>query len=250
MLNIILFGPPGVGKGTQANYLAEEYKLIHISTGDLIRKEIKNQTTLGLKLKEDNEKGLYAPDEVVINLIDAEIAKTFETSKGYIFDGFPRTIEQAKVLDTILKKYGTEVTVVFDLYTNDDILIKRLLNRGLTSNRPEDNDIEIIKERINIYNELTKSFIYNYYGDGLVVDIDCDHSDKDVFKYIKKEIEYYKSYYDAKKEYYQELKLNKENIIKLLEAEYIDGSQGDPKEYVRGHNEAIDKMINIFNLEF
>lgn len=161
MLNIILFGPPGSGKGTQASMLVEKYKLCHISTGDLFRYEMGNDTPLGLKAKEYISKGELVPDEVTIGMLENKVNAT-EGVQGFIFDGFPRTQPQAKALDTFLKRKDQSVNALIKLEVNDEEIISRLLNRGKTSGRADDGDVEIIKNRIEVYRKETDP-VYDYY---------------------------------------------------------------------------------------
>jgi adenylate kinase len=161
MLNIILFGPPGSGKGTQAAKLVERYNIIHISTGDLFRYEMGNDTPLGLKAKEYIAKGALVPDEVTIGMLQNKVNK-HPDAKGFIFDGFPRNINQAESLDTFLASKDEEVSGLIALDVDDEEIIKRILNRGKTSGRSDDNDESIIRNRINVYNEET-SPVFDYY---------------------------------------------------------------------------------------
>ncbi|MEX2350784.1 MAG: adenylate kinase [Flavobacteriaceae bacterium] len=169
MINLVLFGPPGAGKGTQADILKEKYGLIHISTGDVFRYNIKNATELGTLAKSYIDQGKLVPDEVTINMLSAEVDKTPD-SKGFIFDGFPRTEVQAASLDRLLATKGTEVTAMVALEVDDEILVERLLERGKTSNRPDDADEAVIRKRIKVYYDETailKSYYKNqdkYYG--------------------------------------------------------------------------------------
>jgi adenylate kinase len=161
MLNIILFGPPGSGKGTQANNLVDHYGLLHISTGDLFRYEMGNNTPLGLEAKSYISKGELVPDKVTIGMLKNKVDANPDV-KGYIFDGFPRTIAQAESLDSFLAEKDCEVTALVALDVDDDEIVKRLLNRGLTSGRADDNDEEIIRNRIGVYNNETAQ-VYDYY---------------------------------------------------------------------------------------
>lgn len=156
MLNLILFGPPGSGKGTQAEYLAEKYHLLHISTGDLLRSELKASTPLGLEAKKYIDKGALVPDEVVIGMISSQLDQNIGKVKGFIFDGFPRTKAQAEALDKLLDFKNTTISQVLALDVPEEEVVARILNRGLTSGRSDDNNQEIIKNRFNIYlNETT-----------------------------------------------------------------------------------------------
>jgi len=161
MFNIILFGPPGSGKGTQSVRLIEAYGLKHLSTGDLLRSEIQAQTPLGLEAKSFLDKGILVPDEVVIGMISSALEANPQ-SKGFLFDGFPRTEAQAVALDDLLRKKNTEIGVVLALDVNEEELIKRLLNRGLTSGRSDDSDEKVIKDRITEYHKKT-SAVANHY---------------------------------------------------------------------------------------
>lgn len=154
MLNLILFGPPGSGKGTQAAKLIEKYNLLHISTGDLFRAEIGNGTALGLEAKSYIDKGELVPDSVTVNMLKSKMEQHPDI-KGVIFDGFPRTIPQAEALDAMLKGKGTEVNILLNLVVTDDEIIDRILKRGATSGRTDDNDPSIIQNRINTYKSQT-----------------------------------------------------------------------------------------------
>jgi adenylate kinase len=154
MINIVLFGPPGSGKGTQAINLLEKYGLLHISTGDLFRNAIKNETEMGLKAKAFMDKGDLVPDEVTIGMMNAVINEN-PGVKGIIFDGFPRTVAQAEALDAFLNSRNTPISKMIALEVSNDELVKRLLNRGVDSGRADDADVEIIQNRIKVYNEKT-----------------------------------------------------------------------------------------------
>ena len=162
MLNLILFGPPGSGKGTQAENLIEKYGILHISTGDLFRYEMGNNTPLGIKAKEYMAKGELVPDEVTIGMLKNKVDANPDVS-GIIIDGFPRTIPQAEALDAFLQEKNTEVTALVALDVPDEELVKRLLNRGKSSGRADDNDEEIIRNRISIYKSETAQ-VFDYYA--------------------------------------------------------------------------------------
>ena len=162
MINLILFGPPGSGKGTQAAKLAEKYGIIHISTGDLFRHEMGNDTPLGLKAKSYIQKGELVPDEVTIGMLRNKV-EAHPEANGFIFDGFPRTVAQAKALDKLLAENGEEVSALIALEVDDDEIVDRILNRGKTSGRADDNDESIIRNRIDVYNRETAP-VFDYYA--------------------------------------------------------------------------------------
>ncbi|MDA9263287.1 adenylate kinase [Saprospiraceae bacterium] len=161
MMNIILFGPPGSGKGTQANSIAKKYNLLHISTGDLFRYEIGNSTELGQLAKSYINKGELVPDDVTIGMLKNKV-DAYPDVAGYIFDGFPRNVYQSEELDRFLDKKGQTVNALLQLDVDDEEIVKRILNRGKTSGREDDNDEMIIRNRISIFNDET-SPVYNYY---------------------------------------------------------------------------------------
>jgi len=154
MLNLVLFGPPGAGKGTQSNLLIDKYNLVHLSTGDILRGEIAAGTALGLEAKTLMDKGDLVPDEVVIGMISSKLDNN-PTANGFIFDGFPRTAAQAEALDNLLSEKGTEIAGMLSLKVADTELIKRLLERGKESGRADDKNESIIANRINEYNNKT-----------------------------------------------------------------------------------------------
>lgn len=161
MMNLILFGPPGSGKGTQAVKLIEEYGLLHISTGDLFRFNMKNDTPLGKEAKKYITKGELVPDSVTINMLKSRVEETPEV-KGYIFDGFPRNINQSEHLDKILAERDAQIDGLLMLDVAEEEIVKRILNRGKTSGRADDNDEEIIRNRFQIYKNET-SPVFDYY---------------------------------------------------------------------------------------
>lgn len=162
MLNLILFGPPGAGKGTQAEFLIDSFHLIHLSTGDLLRSQIAEGTKLGLEAKRFMDKGELVPDETVIGMIKSKLEANREAA-GFIFDGFPRTVAQAEALDKLLNENGTPTSGMLCLEVEKQELIDRLLNRGKTSGRSDDQDVSIIENRINVYHEKT-SPLKDYYA--------------------------------------------------------------------------------------
>ncbi|MFY0482090.1 adenylate kinase [Flavobacterium sp. PLA-1-15] len=161
MINIVLFGKPGAGKGTQAEFLKGKYNLVHLSTGDIFRFNIKNDTELGRLAKTFMDKGDLVPDEVTIKMLQSEVDKNPE-AKGFLFDGFPRTIAQAEALDAFLNSKEQEITATIALEADDEILVKRLLERGKTSGRADDQDEEKIRNRYQEYNEKTAPLM-DYY---------------------------------------------------------------------------------------
>ena len=162
MLNLVLFGPPGAGKGTQAARLVEKYHLVHLSTGDIFRSNIKEGTDLGQLAKSYIDKGALVPDEVTIGMLEAEVNSN-SNAKGFIFDGFPRTSAQAEALDAFLNSKGTEVSSMLALEVDENELITRLLERGKSSGRADDQDAGIIKNRIQVYENET-AVLKTYYA--------------------------------------------------------------------------------------
>jgi len=155
MLNLILFGPPGSGKGTQSAKLIEKYNLEHISTGDLLREQIAKETPLGLKAKKYMEKGLLVPDEVVIGMIASKLEEKAGCVKGFIFDGFPRTVAQAEALDLLLTDRALTISRLVALDVPEEELVQRLLKRGETSGRADDRNEETIRQRVQVYENKT-----------------------------------------------------------------------------------------------
>jgi len=161
MINIVLFGKPGAGKGTQAEFLKEKYSLTHLSTGDIFRFNIQNNTDLGKLAKSYMDNGDLVPDEVTIKMLQDTVEKNPDT-KGFLFDGFPRTLAQAEALDAFLSTKNWEVTATIALEADDEILIQRLLERGKTSGRVDDQDEDKIRNRYQEYNEKTAPLMEYY----------------------------------------------------------------------------------------
>lgn len=161
MLNLVLFGPPGAGKGTQAEFLIQSFGLIHISTGDLLRAEIKAETPLGVEAKKNMDKGNLVPDEDVVAMIKSKLEAN-KRAKGFIFDGFPRTVAQAKSLDVLLEEQGTPVSAMLCLQVEKQELINRLLSRGKVSGRADDQNQSIIENRITVYGQKTLPLVEYY----------------------------------------------------------------------------------------
>lgn len=188
MLIIVLFGPPGSGKGTQAQNMVNKYGILHISTGDLFRYEMGNNTPLGLKAKEYMAKGELVPDEITIGMLENKVNATPD-AKGIIFDGFPRTIPQAEALDKFLASKNIEVTLLLALEVPDEELVTRLYKRGESSGRADDSDENIIRNRINIYKSET-SQVYDYYDKvGKSVSIDGVGTIDEIFDKISEAID-------------------------------------------------------------
>jgi Adenylate kinase and related kinases len=188
MFNLILFGPPGSGKGTQSEKLIEKYGWIHLSTGDLLRKEIANQTKLGLEAKSLMDKGMLVPDAVVVGMIDSALTANPQ-AKGFLFDGFPRTVAQADALDKLLAGKNSEITAVLALEVGQEELVKRLLNRGKTSGRSDDTNEEVIRARIIEYENKTAAVADHYAKKGKVAKVKGEGSIDDIFHQLCKEID-------------------------------------------------------------
>jgi adenylate kinase len=188
MLNIVLFGPPGAGKGTQSAKLIEKYKLVHLSTGDLLRSQIAEGTLLGLKAKGLMDNGVLVPDEVVIGMIDHKL-KENSNARGFIFDGFPRTVAQAGALDTLLKQNNTSISGMIALEVEDEELTKRLLLRGTNSGRADDQDEALIRRRISEYNEKTLPVAAYYQKQGKFSSVNGIGEMDKIFDQLTKKIE-------------------------------------------------------------
>ncbi|MBA3827700.1 MAG: adenylate kinase [Taibaiella sp.] len=189
MFNLILFGPPGSGKGTQSANIVRSYKLEHISTGDLLREEVSQQTPLGVEAKKYMDQGLLVPDEVVIGMISSKIDER-HGARGFIFDGFPRTAAQAEALDKLVEFKNTEITLMLSLEVPEADLIKRLVGRGISSGRSDDNE-EVITKRIKEYHSKTTPVAAHYNAQGKLEHIKGDSSIEQTFKLLAKHIDKY-----------------------------------------------------------
>lgn len=182
MFNLILFGPPGAGKGTQAGKLAGKFGWKHISTGDILREEIKRGTALGLEVKSAMDCGQLVPDELLIEIMES-VFLTDNLTKGYVLDGFPRTIHQAEELDKMLNKYGQKVSQVISLEVNEEELVHRLLKRALEQGRKDDTE-EVIKNRLLQYHQHTKPLIEYYKAKRVFNEVHGLGTIDDIFKSI------------------------------------------------------------------
>jgi adenylate kinase len=188
MFNLILFGPPGSGKGTQSEKLIEKYGWIHLSTGNLLRKEIEDGTRLGLEAKSFMDKGQLVPDEVVIGMISSALDAN-AGANGFLFDGFPRTVAQAEALDELLAQKGTEISLVLALEVSEEELVKRLLNRGKTSGRSDDTNEGVIRARIKEYENKTAQVADYYAKFGKVARIKGEGNIDEIFNSISEQVE-------------------------------------------------------------
>ncbi len=188
MFNIILFGPPGSGKGTQSEKLIAAYGLKHLSTGDLLRSEIARQTPLGLEAKSIMDRGQLVPDEVVVGMISSALEANPQ-AKGFLFDGFPRTVAQSEALDKLLSLKNTAIGVVLALQVTEEELVSRLLNRGLTSGRSDDNNESVIRARIKEYQDKT-TVVADYYSQfDKVVNVKGEGTVDEIFSALCSEID-------------------------------------------------------------
>ena len=188
MFNLILFGPPGSGKGTQSEKLIAKYHLKHLSTGDLLRSEISNKTQLGLEAKSYMDKGSLVPDEVVIGMINDALDNN-PKADGFLFDGFPRTAVQAEELDKLLTRKKTCIDVMLALKVSEEELIKRLIKRGETSGRSDDTNEQIIRARIEEYHKKTAAVADHYQKEDKVVMVKGEGSVDDIFERLCKEMD-------------------------------------------------------------
>ena len=182
MFNLVIFGPPGSGKGTQSVKIAEKYNLAHISTGDIFRSEIKNKTGLGLKVQGIIEKGELVPDELLVELLENAMKK-YKNIEGYIFDGYPRTIQQARDLDLLLKKSVDCVTLVLALEVDEEEIIQRLLKRAQEQGRKDDTEA-VIRNRLEVYNKQTRPLIEYYNEQGKFLSVEGVGSIDEIFNNI------------------------------------------------------------------
>lgn len=188
MLNIVLFGPPGAGKGTQSEKIIEKYGLLHLSTGDILRSQVAAQTQLGIMAKEYMDKGLLVPDEVMIGMIDLKV-KENKSAKGFIFDGFPRTVAQAKSLDKILIANDIQINGMIALEVEEEELTKRILLRGQTSGRADDQNETLVKQRVKEYNSKTAPVAEYYNGQNKYAKINGIGTIDEIFANICQEID-------------------------------------------------------------
>ncbi|MDR0429736.1 MAG: adenylate kinase [Tannerellaceae bacterium] len=186
MLNIVIFGAPGSGKGTQSELIIKEFGLDHISTGDVLRAELKAESELGKIANDYITKGQLVPDELIIDML-AKVLDSKKVSKGVIFDGFPRTIPQAEALKKMLNERGTDVTLMINLHVDEEELINRLLERGKRSGRSDDN-IDTIKSRLEVYHSQTAPLAEYYIKEGKHHAIEGVGTIEDIFGLIKEQI--------------------------------------------------------------
>jgi len=187
MFNLVLFGPPGSGKGTQSEKIVTTFKLIHLSTGDLLRSELNERTPLGLEAKKFMDQGLLVPDEVVIGMISSKLDANAD-ARGFVFDGFPRTEAQAEALDRLLDFKETSIALVLALEVPEEELIKRLLNRGTTSGRSDDTE-EVVTKRIKEYHAKTKPVAGYYERQGKMEHVNGTQSIEETFELLSRHIQ-------------------------------------------------------------
>ena len=189
MFNLVLFGPPGSGKGTQSQNIVNTYNLQHISTGDLLRDEVTRHTPLGVEAQKYMDQGLLVPDEVVIGMISSKIDETPD-ARGFVFDGFPRTRAQAEALDKLLEFKNTKIDLVLALEVSEEELMKRLVGRGLTSGRSDDNE-EVIAKRIKEYRAKTEPVASYYDSYGKLETVTGNHPIDETFRLLSKNLNKY-----------------------------------------------------------
>jgi adenylate kinase len=187
MFNLVLFGPPGSGKGTQSARIIEKYQLVHVSTGDILRAEVSQETPLGVEAKKYMDQGMLVPDEVVIGMISSKLDATPD-ARGFIFDGFPRTVAQAEALDNLLEFKNNPIRLVLSLLVSEEELKKRLLSRGESSGRSDDNE-EVIVKRIKEYHAKTSPVSDYYKQADKLVEVPGEGSVDDIFNALCAEID-------------------------------------------------------------
>jgi len=188
MLNLVIFGPPGSGKGTQAAHIQQKYGLLHLSTGEILRKEMALKTVLGQKVESFVISGQLVPDELITKVLEKALAENMSHGNGFIFDGFPRNGEQAQILEDALSPLGLEINLAINLTASDSELIKRILLRGETSGRADDNEI-VIKERLEIYHKNVSDLMNFYQTRGKLYEVHGEGSPAEVFERITKLID-------------------------------------------------------------
>lgn len=192
MTNLIFFGGPGAGKGTQAKKIAEKFGLIHLSTGDILRNAVEKKTELGIIAKKYMDGGELLPDDVIIRMVENQIKKDLETN-GFIFDGFPRTIPQAEAFDTMLAKYDMTISHVVHLKVPKEVLVERLLRRAELENRSDDADISIIENRINLYINKTAPIKEFYTKQGKMLKVDGMGEVDEIFERVVEAVKFDKT---------------------------------------------------------
>ena len=190
MLNIVLFGPPGSGKGTQALMLKEKYQLFHISTGDIFRREIKGKTPLGMEVTSFLDAGKLVPDEVTFKVLAAEIENnSAQIKNGILFDGYPRTIPQAEIMDSYFDEKKTPVSIVLSLIVSDEEVVKRILLRGKTSGRSDDNDEQVVRQRLRVYKDQTLPLAEYYRKQNKYIEVEGEGTVEEIFGRLCREID-------------------------------------------------------------
>lgn len=187
MFNLVLFGPPGSGKGTQSTSIIDKYKLVHISTGDILRSEVSNETPLGLEAKKYMDQGMLVPDEVVIGMISSKLDENTEAN-GFIFDGFPRTVAQAEALDNLLDFKNNPINLVLSLQVSEEELKKRLISRGEVSGRSDDTE-EVIVKRIKEYHAKTAPVAEYYKTKEKLTEVKGEGAVESVFELLSAQID-------------------------------------------------------------